>query len=84
MATSLKKRKLILLFNKENKMTNLSEQWDQLKVLVESLEVDIRKSLNGNKSAGVRARKGLRLVKNSAADLIRTSLTASGDTSETE
>jgi len=83
-ATSLKKRKLILLFNKENKMTNLSEQWDQLKVLVESLEVDIRKSLNGNKSAGVRARKGLRLVKNSAADLIRTSLTASGDTSETE
>jgi hypothetical protein len=80
----LKKRKLILLFNKENKMTNLSEQWDQLKVLVESLEVDIRKSLNGNKSAGVRARKGLRLVKNSAADLIRTSLTASGDTSETE
>ena len=84
MATSLKKRKLILLFNKENKMTNLSEQWDQLKVLVESLEVEIRKSLNGNKSAGVRARKGLRLVKNSAADLIRTSLTASGDTSETE
>jgi len=83
-ATSLKKRKLILLFNKENKMTNLSEQWDQLKVLVESLEVDIRKSLNGNKSAGVRARKGLRLVKNSAADLIRTSLTASGDTSVTE
>lgn len=84
MATSLKKRKLILLFNKENKMTNLSEQWDQLKVLVESLEVDIRKSLNGNKSAGVRARKGLRLVKNSAADLIRTSLTSSGDASETE
>jgi hypothetical protein len=80
----LKKRKLILLFNKENKMTNLSDQWDQLKVLVDSLEVDIRKSLNGNKSAGVRARKGLRLVKNSAADLIRTSLTASGDTSETE
>jgi len=65
-------------------MTNLSEQWDQLKVLVESLEVDIRKSLNGNKSAGVRARKGLRLVKNSAADLIRTSLTSSGDASETE
>jgi hypothetical protein len=60
-------------------MTNLSEQWTQLKVLVESLEVDIRKSINGNKSAGVRARKGLRLVKNTAADLIKTSLTASGD-----
>ena len=56
-------------------MANFSEQWDQLKVLVESLEVDVRKSINGNKSAGVRARKGLRLVKNTAADLIKASLT---------
>jgi hypothetical protein len=80
----LKRRKLTQLFNKGEKMANLSDQWDQLKVLVESLEVDIRKSLNGNKSAGVRARKGLRLVKNSAADLIRTSLASSGDATETE
>lgn len=56
-------------------MANFSDQWDQLKVLVESLEVDVRKSINGNKSAGVRARKGLRLVKNTAADLIKASLT---------
>ena len=56
-------------------MANFSEQWDQLKVLVESLEVDVRKSINGNKSAGVRARKCLRLVKNTAADLIKASLT---------
>ena len=56
-------------------MANFSEQWDQLKVLVESLEVDVKKSLRGNNSAGVRARKGLRLVKNSAAELIRSSLT---------
>ena len=56
-------------------MANFSEQWDQLKVLVESLEVDVKKSIKGNKSAGVRARKGLRLIKNSAAQLIRDSLT---------
>lgn len=55
-------------------MANFSDQWDQLKVLVESLEIDVKKSLRGNKSAGVRARKGLRLVKNNAAALIRASL----------
>jgi hypothetical protein len=65
-------------------MANLNEKWTNLKVLVESLEVDIRKSLNGNKSAGVRARKGLRLVKNSAADLIRASLETAGDSTPTE
>jgi hypothetical protein len=64
-------------------MANLSDQWTQLKILVESLEVDIRKSINGNKSAGVRARKGLRLVKNSAADLIKASLSETPET-ETE
>lgn len=66
-------------------MANFSEQWDQLKVLVESLEVDVKKSLRGNKSAGVRTRKGLRLVKNSAAALIRASLEQtdeSGDSAE--
>lgn len=64
-------------------MTNFSEQWDQLKVLVESLEVDVKKSLRGNKSAGVRTRKGLRLVKNSAADLIRSSLEQPDETTDT-
>ena len=63
-------------------MTNFSEQWDQLKVLVESLEVDVKKSLRGNKSSGVRTRKGLRLVKNSAADLIRVSLEQPGETTD--
>lgn len=65
-------------------MANFSEQWDQLKVLVESLEVDVKKSLRGNKSAGVRARKGLRLVKNSAAELIRSSLTQDDENTTAE
>jgi hypothetical protein len=63
-------------------MANFSDQWDHLKVLVESLEVDVRKSINGNKSAGVRARKGLRLVKNTAADLIKASLTETATETE--
>jgi len=56
-------------------MAAFEDGWTQLKVLVESLEVDVKKSIKGNKSAGVRARKGLRLIKNSAAQLIRDSLT---------
>lgn len=63
-------------------MASFSDQWTQLKVLVESLEVDVKKSISGNKSAGVRARKGLRLVKNTAADLIKASLAETTTDSE--
>ena len=55
-------------------MDNLIEKWSELKVLVESLELDIHKNASGNKSAGVRARKGLRLLKQSAAELVKESL----------
>ena len=50
------------------------EKWEELKVLIESLELDVRKNANGNKSAGVRARKGLRLVKQQASELVKESL----------
>jgi hypothetical protein len=50
------------------------DEWTELKVLVESLELDVHKNASGNKSAGVRARKGLRLLKQRAADLVKTSL----------
>ena len=36
--------------------------------------LDVHKNARGNKSAGTRARKGLRLLKNAAADLVKTSL----------
>jgi len=49
--------------------------WNELKVLVESVEVDVHKSLKGNKSAGVRTRKGLRLAKKIASDIIKRSMT---------
>jgi len=56
-------------------MSDLLDKWLELKVLVESLELDVHKNASGNKSAGVRARKGLRLVKQSASELVKESLT---------
>jgi hypothetical protein len=50
------------------------DQWTELKTLVESLEVDVLKNANGNKSAGVRVRKGLRLIKNRSSTLVKSSL----------
>ena len=58
-------------------MENIVENYEKLKVLVESLELDVHKSANGNKSAGVRVRKGLRLLKREATTLVRTSLESS-------
>ena len=52
----------------------LITQWAELKVLVESLELDVHKNASGNKSAGVRTRKGLRLIKQRAAGLVKESL----------
>jgi len=52
----------------------LTNKWTELKTLVESLELDVLKQANGNASAGVRARRGLRLLKNEVADLVRVSL----------
>lgn len=54
--------------------TQLQSKWEELKVLIETLEVDIQKNISGNKSAGVRARKGLRLLKTNASEIVKTSL----------
>ena len=55
-------------------MSNTLDAWTEIKTLVETLDVDIRKNANGNASAGVRARKGLRLLKAKAADLVKTTI----------
>ena len=54
----------------------LLTQWTELKVLVESLELDVHKNARGNKSAGVRARRGLRDLKTKAANLVRATISA--------
>ncbi len=52
-------------------MSQILDNWNELKVLVESIDLDVHKNANGNASAGVRARKGLRVLKNSAAELVK-------------
>lgn len=54
----------------------LLTKWNELKVLIESLELDIQKNCSGNKSAGVRARKGLRLLKTNASEIVKVSLSS--------
>ena len=58
-------------------MSDLINKYEQLKVLVESMELDVHKSANGNKSAGVRVRKGLRVLKRQASDFVKASLESS-------
>ena len=55
------------------------EKWNEIKVLVESLELDVHKNAGGNASAGVRARRGLRLLKTNVAGLIKQTITAEKD-----
>ena len=50
------------------------ENWEGLKELVASLELDVHKNANGNKSAGVRARRGLRRLKDASAALVKLTL----------
>ena len=57
----------------------LVEKYQVLKTLIESLQVDLVKNANGNKSAGVRARKGLREVKKIASEIVKSSLTSDKD-----
>lgn len=53
---------------------NVTDKWEEIKDLVDMLEADITKAAGGNKAAGTRARKGLRAIKNSAADLVKLTL----------
>jgi len=54
--------------------SNILELWAEIKTLVESLDLDVVKNANGNSSAGVRARRGLRLLKSKSADLVKTTI----------
>ena len=52
----------------------LYESYEELMTLVESLRTDVVKHSQGNKSAGLRVRRGLRDAKKLASDLVRESL----------
>ena len=54
--------------------SNILELWTEIKTLVESLDLDVMKNANGNASAGVRARRGLRLLKTKSGELVKTTI----------
>jgi hypothetical protein len=51
------------------------DKWNELKALVNDIEPDVSKNARGVAAAGVRARKGLRDVKNKAAGLVKLMVT---------
>ena len=57
-------------------MSSILDQWNEIKVLIESLDLDVVKNANGNSSAGVRARRGLRLLKTKSAELVKETIEA--------
>lgn len=58
---------------------SLIDKWEELKTLLESVELDVKKNAKGNKSAGVRARRGLRMIKQAANELVKISKTTGSD-----
>lgn len=57
--------------HEEIKLESFQDYYDDLKLLVESLEGDVLKAEKGNKSAQVRLRKSLRLLKNKAGTYVK-------------
>jgi hypothetical protein len=57
-------------------MSTVIDKWNEVKVLVESLELDVHKNASGNASAGVRARRGLRALKSASAELVKLTILA--------
>lgn len=55
----------------ENKV---QAKWNEVKAVVESLELDVVKNANGTAAAGTRARKGLRTLKAKASELVKLTL----------
>tara|TARA_E500000331_G_C17213018_1_gene694628 strand:+ start:802 stop:999 length:198 start_codon:yes stop_codon:yes gene_type:complete len=60
-------------------MSDIIEKWAEIKTIIESIDLDVNKNAGGNASAGVRARKGLRLLKKEAAELVKMTVAADKD-----
>ncbi len=62
--------------------TKVLALWNDIKQIVEGLELDVNKNARGNAAAGVRTRKGLRDLKVKSAALVK--LTVELDKSKQE
>ena len=65
-------------------MSSIIDKWNEIKVLVDSIDLDVVKNASGNSSAGVRARRGLRLLKNKSSDLVKVTITEEKSRKETK
>ena len=54
--------------------TTNGEFYQQLRIMLESMEADVLKSERGNKAAATRLRKSLRLLKSSSGDFVKFTL----------
>lgn len=63
-------------FNQETtvELNTQQDHYNFIRTLLESLEAEVVKSEKGNKSAGVRLRKNLRLLKSHTQDFIKFTL----------
>lgn len=50
-------------------------KWKELKALIEVVELDVAKNASGTAAAGVRARKGLRKMKDVSSELVKLMVT---------
>ena len=53
---------------------SIVEKWEEIRALVDSLDLDVRKNARGNVSAGIRARKGLRELKTWTSELVKSTI----------
>jgi hypothetical protein len=56
--------------------TTVAEHYQRLRLLVESMEGDLLKNCKGNKTAGTRLRKSLRLLKSYSGEFVKFSVEA--------
>lgn len=52
-------------------MSDAKSSWEDLKATILAVELDVLKNAEGNVSAGVRARRGLRMLRNKVTDMIK-------------
>tara|TARA_Y100001937_G_C7063482_1_gene304888 strand:+ start:227 stop:451 length:225 start_codon:yes stop_codon:yes gene_type:complete len=61
--------------NQEQSLPTTHEEWyNQIKLLVESMQSDVLKSQRNNKAAGVRLRKSLRFLKEETGAFVKFTL----------
>lgn len=56
--------------------TTVAEHYQRLRLLIESMESDLLKNSRGNKTAGTRLRKSLRLLKSYSGEFVKFSVEA--------